>query len=183
MKDSTARLQLRLARTEPALGAPLEPARRRTFGAALQQFEELMDAAAGLSYLSRPLPLFYALSQAGRAIVAARIRGSWELQAHGLSFHQQKSFMPLQDRPIKLIPRADGADSFSQVGRVLGVRVSQHAELRFDDVCAAIPELSLFTHLPSRRALPVQYEPQGVPGFHFVSSPAVHAGVGFWARL
>jgi hypothetical protein len=54
------------------------------FGAALQQFEELMDAAASVGYAARPLPLFYAISQAGRAIAAVHADDPWELSGHGL---------------------------------------------------------------------------------------------------
>jgi hypothetical protein len=54
-----------------------------TYRASLDQFEELIRAAATVRYAARPLPLFYALSQAGRAIVAAR--GGEEHQTHGLT--------------------------------------------------------------------------------------------------
>lgn len=46
-------------------------ARGRTYVASLLGYEELLRAARDVSYVARPLPLFYALSQAGRAIVAA----------------------------------------------------------------------------------------------------------------
>lgn len=42
--------------------------RRRVYGAALAQFDELIAASAAVGPASRPLPLFYDLSQAGRAI-------------------------------------------------------------------------------------------------------------------
>lgn len=52
---------------------------------ALEQFEELLGAAAAATPGVRPLPLFYALSQAGRAIAAARLPDAWKLRGHGLS--------------------------------------------------------------------------------------------------
>ncbi len=62
--------------------------RGAVYGAALQQFEELMRAARSVDYASRPLPLFYALSQAGRAITAAWAEQPWELHGHGLKFER-----------------------------------------------------------------------------------------------
>lgn len=178
--ENDIRLQLRLARFEPVLGAPSDTARRRTFGAAMQQFEDLLQSASGLSYLSRPLPLFYALSQAGRAITAARSLPPYELQAHGLSFHQVNPPADLADRVIRVTPRRDWSDSFSMVARTLGVRAINADGIRFDLACAALPELSSFTHMPSRRAIPLDYKRQGMPGVHFVMSTDAKALVGFW---
>ena len=61
--------------------------RRRVFAAALQQFDELLGASRGAGPASAPLPLFYALSQAGRAIAAARCADDkrWEFAGHGLT--------------------------------------------------------------------------------------------------
>jgi hypothetical protein len=49
----------------------------------LQQFEELMKAAEETGYAARPLPLFYALSQAGQAVEACA--GHNPPRNHGLS--------------------------------------------------------------------------------------------------
>ena len=49
----------------------VDPARLHVFQAALTQAEELWEAASAVGAASRPLPLFYCLSQAGRAICAA----------------------------------------------------------------------------------------------------------------
>lgn len=56
--------------------------RARVYRAALNQFEELVRAAQEIGPSSRPLPLFYAVAQAGRAIVAAR--GGPDHYGHGL---------------------------------------------------------------------------------------------------
>jgi hypothetical protein len=74
---------LRLTRSDPPGAAKSDPVAAATYRAALEQFEELLDAAASVGYPARPLPLFYALSQAGRAIVAAR--GGVDHQVHGLT--------------------------------------------------------------------------------------------------
>jgi hypothetical protein len=49
----------------------------------MQQFEDLLEAAVATKPAGRPLPLFYALSQMGRAIVAAR-GGPQDHVGHGL---------------------------------------------------------------------------------------------------
>ncbi len=84
--------------------------RAAVFGAALQQFEELMAAASSVGYAARPLPLFYAISQAGRAIASAHAGDPWELSGHGLKH-------TLRD-PIfasLIAPKPDAKDSFSHV--------------------------------------------------------------------
>src|SRR5487761_305066 len=79
---------LRLTRWDPPGESKNNPVVAATYRAALEQFQELMDSAASVGYPARPLPLFYALSQAGRAIAAAR--GGHDHQVHGLTL----------DRPI-----------------------------------------------------------------------------------
>jgi YaaC-like Protein len=60
--------------------------RRKVFSAALEQAEQLFRRAASLGYASRPLNLFYGLSQAGRALSAAHDpqQSTWRLHAAGL---------------------------------------------------------------------------------------------------
>ncbi len=71
-----------MTRSDPPGAAKDTLVAAATYRAALEQFEELTKAAASVGYPARPLPLFYALSQAGRAIVAAR--GGADHQVHGL---------------------------------------------------------------------------------------------------
>jgi hypothetical protein len=75
---------IRALRAAPTGMAAKDPARKATFLAALRQAEELAKAADAADYAARPLPLFYALSQAGRAIAAAHLPGSGQLNGHGL---------------------------------------------------------------------------------------------------
>jgi hypothetical protein len=63
---------IRLSRSAPFGRANKNKATAATYQAALQQFEELMIAARSTGPAGRPLLLFYALSQAGRAVVAAK---------------------------------------------------------------------------------------------------------------
>jgi hypothetical protein len=118
MKDAKTEIfyRLRMARTEIAL-SPLGERRRATATAALQQFEELMRAAEVSGPAARPLPLFYALSQAGRAIAAMGINGDpWELQGHGLAMPGDAGNNTLLYRKVR--PNPNKRDSFHQVARV-----------------------------------------------------------------
>jgi len=76
-------LAIRATRAEPP-GQAAKGARRELYGAALQQFDELIEASRNAGHASRPLPLFYALSQAGRAVVAAH-GSSGRVSSHGLA--------------------------------------------------------------------------------------------------
>jgi hypothetical protein len=76
----TAVRDLRALRYDPP-GYAKQGARRTTFQSALEQCEQFHAAAHGAGYATRPVQLFYALSQAGRAIVAASPRlgnQAWE---------------------------------------------------------------------------------------------------------
>jgi hypothetical protein len=59
--------------------------RRQTFGAALEQAEELARAASEASYATKPILLYYALAQGYRAACAAHLRTEWERSEHGLA--------------------------------------------------------------------------------------------------
>lgn len=76
-------LAIRATRAEPP-GQAAKGTRRELYGAALQQFDELIEASRSAGHASRPLPLFYALSQAGRAVVAAH-GSSGRVSGHGLA--------------------------------------------------------------------------------------------------
>ena len=81
------RLRIRALRAMPPMRAAHDDERRQVFSAALGQFDELLTAAASVGPASRPLPLYYALNQAGRAIVAALQPADrpWEPRGDGLS--------------------------------------------------------------------------------------------------
>jgi len=85
---TTALRLIRATRHSPPGLAGADPARRRRYGAALEQFEELLRAAATAGSAARPLPLFYALAQAGVAIAAAHLtrNGGLLKKSHGLTF-------------------------------------------------------------------------------------------------
>lgn len=77
--------RLRATRAVPPGLASGDPGRRATYGAALQQFDDLMSAAGTVGPVTRPLPLYYAVLQAGKAITAAWAGEDWRAAGHGLT--------------------------------------------------------------------------------------------------
>src|SRR5487761_31481 len=87
MSSGSSFRELRALRYAPP-GFAGSGGRRTTFQAALDQCEQFLIAAHGADYATRPVQLFYALSQAGRAIVAASPRignQSWQVSGHGIT--------------------------------------------------------------------------------------------------
>jgi hypothetical protein len=90
------------------------------YGAALRQFEDLLSSAEASGYAGRPVPLFYALSQAGRAIVAA-FGDSPVVDGHGLREHRTHDVsVPFLDRAVDRAPTKRGIDAFSMVAHAIG---------------------------------------------------------------
>ena len=75
---------IRALRSDPP-GRASDGRRGKTFGAALEQFEQLLRAGREVPPASAPILLFYALAQGGRAILAAHAPQPWEAHGHGLS--------------------------------------------------------------------------------------------------
>src|SRR6266545_1277041 len=93
--------------------------RGKVFGAALEQSQQLFEAAQKVSFASRPLLLSYGLSQAGRAIAAASTAaagGDWRLSGHGIEVPD------LMQRPAlhELTVIDKGSGSFTQLAPLLG---------------------------------------------------------------
>ena len=124
--------------------------RQKLFSAALEQSEQLFTAAASAGPASRPLVLFYGLSQAGRAIAAcAQVPlDKCRLNGHGISTTQMDQ-LDLGSVIIKDKGKA-GAESFTQVATMLGSR-SLPEETRLADVWSAISEVSLWPLQSSSR--------------------------------
>ena len=134
---------LRASRASPPDRAGKDDERRRVYGAALAQFDELIEASASVGPASRPLPLFYALSQAGRAVAAAHAPGPWRLRGHGLSAYELDP--PLLGISVKRTPGAskDGrsVDSMSGVAAASGSAVFVEAAT-IEALWTSLPELS-----------------------------------------
>lgn len=97
-------------------------ARARTFGAGLEQAEQLWLASQNVGAIASPLLLFYGLTQAGRALCAAGIPGTaWEgAQQHGLHFQLTA---PAYGSPLDLTTvrvRTHGVGLVHHVADVLG---------------------------------------------------------------
>jgi hypothetical protein len=144
--------QIRALRSRPP-GRAGRGDRKRVFGSALEQAEQLFTAAGGAGYASRPILLFYGLSQAGRAIAAASTaadNNSYKLSGHGIKALDLDQRPPLPALTVK----DDGAGSFTHLAQLLGsVSLPQGASL--GQLWAAIPGL-LATPLDtgSRQYLP-----------------------------
>lgn len=135
--------------------------RRAVYGFALEQFEQLLAAANDSGPASRPLAAFYALSQAGRAIVAARgqvlpIRGHGLQEAVPADKPDIEGVNDAPDtedilrrrikrsKPRRGETRADGKDAFGAVSRATG-SPDFEGEIELGAMWAAAP---LATSLP-----------------------------------
>jgi hypothetical protein len=131
------------------------------FAAALRQSEELFDAAKAVSAAAKPLPLFYGLSQAGRAITAARDQDAgWKSYGHGLKVGEDS----VDIGRSTITADGGGKGLFGGFTRALGSDGIE-GKVELSSVWASIPELA---HLPNlrRRALgvlPLQPEGGGEP--------------------
>ena len=126
--------------TPPGLAAKGE--RRAVYGAALAQFEELLAASRQATPQTRPLSLFYALSQAGRAIAAAHSPKHWRLHGHGLSAPELDT-ANLLDVLVRPNPnkKESQPDSFSGVA---GASASEALKepVSIGELWATLPELA-----------------------------------------
>jgi YaaC-like protein len=86
---------VRRERSAPPGLAGADEDRKQVFQSALAQAEELWDAAAVAGAASRPLPLFYCVSQAGRAVCAAWTQADeWRPNNHGLKRRESDAGNP-----------------------------------------------------------------------------------------
>jgi len=91
---------VRHQRSDPPALAGRDADRKEVFQSALAQAEELWDAAAVAGPASRPLPLFYCVSQAGRAVCAAwTTADEWRPRYHGLKRRESRATAP-EDRVL-----------------------------------------------------------------------------------
>lgn len=123
---TSIRLGLRHCRTSLTDKTHLKDSasRRRTFSAALQQFEEQMKAAEVVSPATRPINLYYGLVQAGLAITAAHAEGTWTFDKHGLKIRDMKCAVP------DIAVRPEGVGAFQAVSDATGsVRTTEAISL------------------------------------------------------
>lgn len=101
-----------------------------------------MRAAADVGPAASPLLLFYAVSQAGRAIAAARLDDPWRLSGHGLKAPAPGASTGLLQRVVK----PDGGQAGKRRPSFAGVAEATEsgqltAELELGALWAAIPEM------------------------------------------
>jgi hypothetical protein len=164
--EEVARLQA--LRAAPPGFAGTDPARREVFGAALQQFEELLSAAAAVGPASAPLPLFYALSQSGRAIAAALCADEqrWDFHGHGLSVIEDRS--KIGDTRIVPKPYKDRSDAYSVVSDAVG-SPPLTTEVELSRLWASIPQIDRAPGLGADRHAPILLNPSvGAQGLSMV---------------
>jgi hypothetical protein len=113
--------KLRGTRWNPPQAAASDPARRRTYVFALEQAEQMFRAAAGVGVATRPLLVFYGLSQAGRAIAAAACSGAggWELESHGITCVSRTLRGPLPEVQVQA-GKEGSTGSFVRLSELLG---------------------------------------------------------------
>ncbi|SCF48739.1 YaaC-like Protein [Micromonospora matsumotoense] len=85
--DSATWAALRSSRSDPPAATVNNSERRATYVAALEQSEQLFKAASAVGPATAPILLYYGISQAGRAIIAAArsVRDNWRLSGHGIN--------------------------------------------------------------------------------------------------
>ncbi|MFI1956240.1 YaaC family protein [Streptomyces xinghaiensis] len=130
--------RLRASRSNPPARANTG-SRRKTYSAALEQLEQMFRAAAVVDPATRPLQVFYGLSQAGRAIAAAAwsVKGEdWRLDSHGIKttgFH-----LPFPHIEIRTDPPGTRG-SFVKVSEVLDSPVWEMDPVRLEDLWDLLP--------------------------------------------
>lgn len=156
--------RLRASRSDPP-GRANTGSRRKTYSAALEQAQQLFQAAAVVGSATRPVPVFYGLSQAGRAIAAAAwsLKGQdWRLDSHGIKttgFHLTFPDIEIRTDP----PGTQG--SFVKVSEVLDSPVWETNPLRLEDVWDLLPP-NLRYPLTTRDRLTPLYVDEASVGIH-----------------
>ncbi|GAA2752928.1 YaaC family protein [Kitasatospora cinereorecta] len=134
--------QLRSLRSDPPTAVGGEGLRRATFTSSLEQAEQMFRAAAQVGTATRPLPLFYGLSQAGRAIACAAkaAKGdTWRLGGHGITSGHL-------DGPLSAVTvttqKKGKPGSFVRVSELLDSPVWEETEQPLTALWDALPENS-----------------------------------------
>lgn len=98
----------------------------------MQQFDDLMTAATVIGPVSRPLPLYYAVLQAGKAIAAAWTPGDgWRAGGHGLAEDDPAEWQDILHFRVKPSrSKKWGTGTFGAVAEKLGpARLMERVEL------------------------------------------------------
>lgn len=144
-------------------------ARAKTFAAAMQQFEEQMSAAKVVTPATRPINLYYGMTQAGVAISAAHKPGSWSAHSHGLTLDAVPDILNIPIWP-------DGHGAYQVVSEAVGSPMIT-GKVTIGALWASLPELG-FAKLKGGGELPepLDLAPGSVPTPNSRSSITYNAG-------
>lgn len=131
---------LRMTRAEPPGG--IRGARRKTYVAALEQAQQMFAAAATVGVATRPLLLFYGLSQGGRAVAAAAksvSNNDYALRGHGIKANPATLNGPLIEVEVHTEGRDDA--SFKRLSGILASPTwGAHTPLTLGELWNSLPE-------------------------------------------
>lgn len=133
--------QLRATRWNPPAPAGATRERRATYVFALEQAEQMFRAAATVGPATRPLQVFYGLSQAGRAIAAAAAsidsENAWKLSGHGITSTVLDGELP----DVEIVThKPGGSGSFVRLSELLDSPVWGKTPIRFNTLWDVLPE-------------------------------------------
>ncbi|MFI0242274.1 YaaC family protein [Streptomyces sp. NPDC016845] len=147
--------------------------RRAVFVAALEQAEQFTQAASAAGPATRPVQVFYALSQFGRALAACSGRlgdGDWASKGHGIGTRNLDARQGLA--LVEVVPSARGL--LTTVARALGAEpLPPQVPLTLGQLWPLIPETEL-APLPGA---------MGLPALHFVLGGTILRDSALWSRL
>jgi hypothetical protein len=135
---------LRSTRAESPAG--IKGGRRKTYVAALEQAQQMFTAAASVGVATRPLLLFYGLSQGGRAIAAAAKHvhnNDYPLVGHGIKVNTSTLVGPIAK--VQVYGDNTTAGSFTRLSKVLNSPTwDGTAPVSLGELWNTLPEGSVF---------------------------------------
>ncbi|WP_372511260.1 YaaC family protein [Lentzea californiensis] len=132
--------------------------RKDTFGAALEQAEQLFTAASNVGPASRPLLAFYGISQAGRAVAAAAgnvDNKGYRISGHGIRVANNMEEIGKNARLAELSLVNHDSGAFPQLAGILEA-ASYFDPTRFGDIWGLLPESLRFPLDQPRNLIPLQ---------------------------
>lgn len=144
---------VRALRAQPPNLAGGGGARQKTFSGSLQQAQELAEAAAGAGYSSKPILMFYSLSQASRAICASRLKADWNPAGHGLSTVESGNDL----LEVEVKASKGGSGLFQAVARAVGESVLS-GRVSLGELWRAMPEFDSIS-IPGQEVRPLIVRP------------------------
>ncbi|MGY1593084.1 YaaC family protein [Geodermatophilus sp. SYSU D00708] len=135
--------QLRTIRHEPP-GAARRGDRKAVFGAAMEQAEQFFAAAQAVGPATKPVLLFYGLSQAARSVAAASLSArhdEWRLAGgHGLRVGPMQGVVRTGIASLEL--QDSGRGTFTGLARILGA-ASLPSATALGDLWCLVPAMEL----------------------------------------